>query len=135
MNYKDIFLNNNYEIEDNFTFTLIAYSQVKNKKIFKKNFAIITAFNPCTKKLTTKENQKRNQLLEAEIKTFGYDYLSARGFLDDHSEEGFLIFDISFEDSIMLALKHEQYAIFYNSDEKIAYYEAKSKKIIIEEVK
>lgn len=132
MNYKEIFFKNNYEIANSFIFTLKEFKDVKNHKLFKKNFAIITAFNPLTKKLTFEQNKQRNKKLEEEIQSLGYDYLDARGFLEEHSEDGFLIFHISFDDAIELARKHHQYAIFYNGKAQIGYYECKNKQIIIE---
>ena len=73
-------------------------------------------------------------LLRKDIEKLELQYLYARGFLDEHSEDGYLIYDINFQEAINLALKYEQFAIFYNNckDRKIGYYKCNSKLPIIE---
>ena len=131
MSFKDIYLNNNYEVNDEFTFTLKEITKYKQNKIFKRNFSIITAFNPNNELLRCIQNQDRNLDLKNDIKEF--EFMFCRGYLDDHSEDGFLIFDITFEEAIKLALKYEQYAIFYNDCKKdiCGYFEVKTKNLIV----
>ena len=134
MDYKETYLYNNYEIDDDFIFNLKDFDKYKNNSLFTKNFAIITAFNPQNELLSCIENQDRHILLRKDIEKLKFKYLYARGFLDDHSEDGYLIYDISFNEAINLASKYEQYAIFYNNykDKKLGYYECESKLTLIE---
>ncbi|MGA1932472.1 DUF3293 domain-containing protein [Arcobacter sp. YIC-464] len=133
-NYEKIYFENYYEIDDNFTFSLKDFNKVKNNSLFKKDFAVITAFNPQNELLSCIKNQDRHILFRKDIESKKLEFLDARGYLDDHSEDGYLIFNISFENSIKLALKYEQYAIFYNhcQTKKIGYYMCSSKLPIIE---
>lgn len=133
MNYKEIYLNNNYEIDKSFTFTLKEFDSYKNSSIFQKDFAIITAYNPNNVLLSDKENSKRDMALKKEIESFGFLYFRARGYLDSHSEDGFLIFSISFKEAIKLALKYEQYAIFYNNslEKRVGYYDSFGDEIVV----
>ena len=134
MDYKDIYYKNYYEIDDDFIFNLKDFDKYKSNFLFTRNFAIITAFNPQNELLSCIENQDRHILLRKDIEKLELQYLYARGFLDEHSEDGYLIYDINFQEAINLALKYEQFAIFYNNnnDKKIGYYECNSKLPIVE---
>ncbi|UTJ05896.1 DUF3293 domain-containing protein [Arcobacter roscoffensis] len=134
MDYKDIYYKNYYEIDDDFIFNLKDFDKYKSNFLFTRNFAIITAFNPQNELLSCIENQDRHMLLRKDIEKLELQYLYARGFLDEHSEDGYLIYDINFQEAINLALKYEQYAIFYNNykDRKIGYYTCNSKLPIVE---
>lgn len=134
MNYKEIYLNNNYEIEDSLTFTLKEIQKYKNHNIFRNSFAIITAFNPNNELLRCIQNQDRNLNLKRDITSLNYRYSYTKGYLDDHSEDSFIIFNISFLEAIKLATKYEQYAIFYYNlqTKNIGYYKCKDSSIIIE---
>lgn len=46
----------------------------------------------------------------------------ALGYLDDHSEESYCIYEITFEEAIELAKAEEQYAIFFSSATHVGYY-------------
>lgn len=134
MDYKDIYFQNYYEIDDSFIFNLKDFDKYKRNSLFKRDFTIITAFNPQNEILSCIENQDRHILLRKDIEKLEVQYLYARGYLDDHSEDGYLIYDLKFQEAINIALRYEQYAIFYNNckDRKIGYYRCNSKLPIIE---
>lgn len=85
-------------------------------------FAILTAWNPNNQPLSLEENTVRNTALFAELMESAYLFDDALGYLDEHSEESYCIYEIGFEEAIALAKKYDQYAIFYRSDKHVGYY-------------
>ena len=89
-------------------------------------WAFITAWNPGSKKLDAIENQRRQAVLEAEVKQGGYAFYRGSGIPDDSTsafllppsslvswdpEESILIAGIDSEDAVKLGKKYEQAAI------------------------
>ncbi len=97
-----------------------------------KPFAILTAWNPNNVALNIDENTLRNEQLFETLLERGYLFDEALGYLEDHSEESYCIYGITFEEAIGLGTMFDQYAIFYRSDENVGYYECATKAAITE---
>ena len=95
-------------------------------------FAILTAWNPNNQPLSLKENNQRNTKLFVLLLDNNYRFDEALGYLDEHSEESYCIYEISFEEAIELGKTFEQYAIFYRSPTHVGYYECGTKLAITE---
>ena len=80
----------------------------------KKQFAIITAWNPNNRELTLEENRLRNNKLEEMIHVRAYIYYPSIGATADHSEESFTVENISEADAVFLGSSFEQSAILFN---------------------
>lgn len=93
---------------------------------FNQNFAILTAWNPNNQPLSLEENTVRNEQLFETLLESGYLFDEALGYLEEHSEESYCIYGISFEEAIELAKQYDQYAIFYRSSNSVGYYECAS---------
>lgn len=100
-------------------------------RFLKREFAIITAFNPKDLILNDFLNFIRNTELERVIKSLNYDYMTSIGELFDHSEESFIIFDIKKEEAIDLAKEFDQDTIFYNSGNDISITKCESSEDIL----
>lgn len=87
-----------------------------------KAFAILTAWNPNNQPLSLEENTVRNTQLFALLLDRGYAFDEALGYLDEHSEESYCIYGITFDEAIDLGKMFDQYAIFYRSIESVGYY-------------
>lgn len=131
---KDIYDNTHFRISHNteeidFTIdTLPAYAP------FDVPFAILTAWNPNNQPLSLEKNTIRNKQLFEKLLEYGYPFDEALGYLDEHSEESYCIYDITFEKAIELAKDFEQYAIFYSSSNRVGYYECKTRFAITERI-
>lgn len=101
---------------------------------FDKPFAILTAWNPNNIPLSPEDNLKRNTLLFKLLMERDYLFDAALGYLDEHSEESYCIYEISFEEAITLGNHFEQYAIFYRSDTHVSYYECATMEAITQRV-
>ena len=132
--YKDLYFRNRYEVErPSFSFSFnFSLEYFTDSAFFDRPFSIITASNPQNKILSLEENQQRDRLLYSALYSKGYKLLRATGSLDDYSEEGYLIYDISLSDGLNIALEYDQYAIFYNDTKSLQYIECKTKKVIVE---
>ena len=133
--YAKIYLHNSYEIalSSNTTYTF-SLQHFKDNPLFDRPFAIITAFNPHNNTMSYQENLSRNQKLYNELNS-NYDLLEAKGCYSGHCEEGYLIFEISLSEVIVLGHKYEQFAVFYNTTDKLMYVECENKKVIVEKVR
>lgn len=129
---KDIYDNTHFRISHNgeeidFTIdTLLAYAP------FDVPFAILTAWNPNNQPLSLEENTARNEALFEKLLEYGYPFDEALGYLEEHSEESYCIYEITFEEAIGLAKAFEQYAIFYRSPTHVGYYECATSEAITE---
>ena len=131
--YKDLYFRNHYEVERPSSCSFHFYLEhFTDNAFFDRSFSIITASNPQNQILSLEENQQRDRLLYSTLYSKGYELLRATGSLDDHSEEGYLVYDISLSDAIKIALEYDQYAIFYNDTKSLQYRECKTKKVIVE---
>lgn len=130
--YPEIYRRNIYEVElpphNTFSFSLIDFSDTL---FFDRTFAIITAHNPQNQQLRPEENSLLNQKLYSDLYS-GYDLLHARGCLEGHCEDGYLVYDITLEDAIDIGRKYSQYAIFYNSGHTLSYISCEEKKVVVE---
>ncbi len=131
-NYKEIYLRNRYEIElsDDYTlsFSLIDFT---DNHFFDRPFGIVTASNPFNTTLDDDENRHRNEVLYNELNS-RYEILPVKGSLENHTEEGYLLFDISVSELLGIGQKYNQYAIFYNAVDRLMYLECKNGKVIVE---
>ena len=103
----------------------------KNYEYLKRPFAIITAYNPKDLILNDFLNFIRNTELESVLKSFGYEYMTSIGELFDHSEESFIIYDISKSEALSIAEKFDQNSIFYNSGKEITITKCDTKEDIL----
>lgn len=87
-----------------------------------KPYSIITAHNPYSQKLSKEENEQRHKQLENILQGRGLEHLPSTGESPDGSwsEEGFIIFDISLDDSLELGKHFEQHAIIYGQGNRVA---------------
>lgn len=127
IDYKLIYKHNNFSV-GGYSFTI---DTLRHTPFYKKNFAILTAYNPNNNKLDIKENIQRNEQLLDHLKLNQYNFEEAIGFLHDHQEESYCIYNIPFEDTIELGKKYDQYSIFYHSKELSGYFEVNNKSLII----
>jgi hypothetical protein len=94
----------------------ISFQFIPNKKaIIQRPFAIITAHNPKDLILNDFLNFIRNTELEGVIKSLKYEYMTSIGELFEHSEESFIIYDISKQEALRIGNMFDQRSIFYNS--------------------
>ncbi len=130
--YSEIYLRNIYEIElSPYTTYSFSLTDFIDTLFFDRTFAIITAQNPHNQQLRPEENSMLNQKLYSELCS-GYVLLNARGCLEEHCEDGYLVYDITLEDAVDIGRKYRQYAIFYNSGDKLNYILCEDKKVIVE---
>jgi len=125
IDYKSIYKQNNFTVCD-FSFTI---DTLKDTPLYKKSFTIITAYNPQNRLLTNEENIKKDQQLHDELKHKKYNFEDALGFLGDHKEKSYCIYEIAFESAIRLAKKYDQYSIFYHSKEQSGYFKVSDNQI------
>ena len=79
--------------------------------------AYITAWNPRSVPVAFAVNRARNERLEAEIRSMGFDCLAGEGGLDGWFEESFLVPGIGLDDAHDLALRHGQYAFVFSGED------------------
>lgn len=87
-----------------------------------RKFAIITAHNPRSERLSSKENAQRHAELGRDLKTLGLEHTPSTGESPDGTwvEEGFAVFDVGLEQALELGRKYGQYAILWGEGEKVA---------------
>ena len=130
LDYREIYLHNNYEVERSPTSTLFfSLEHLSYHNLFSRPFAIITAYNPNNRQVPDAVNLERNRQLYKDLNS--YETLKAKGCYEDHCEKGYLVFNISLEIAIGLGKKYHQYAIFYNDTKTANYIECKSEKEIV----
>lgn len=85
-------------------------------------FAIITAHNPRSERLSDAENQERHEELEREIQKLSLEYTPSTGASPDGTwvEEGFAVFDIALDSALELGRKYGQHAILWGEGERVA---------------
>jgi len=102
---------------------VFAIEDMPDHELFGKPFAIITACNPNNKTMDAATNVARQQALEHELKRRGLRFESALGYLEQHYEESFCVYDISLQEALDLGRKFCQYSVFYHGDKCVGYYE------------
>lgn len=88
-----------------------------------KNWAFITAWNPCSQPLPEEENRRRQRMLEDALREGKWRYFPGAGVPEDNSwqaEESFLIAGISLEDALELGKRFEQHAILWGLPGQVA---------------
>jgi len=87
-----------------------------------RRFAIITAHNPRSERLSSEDNALRHEELGRDLKALGLEYTPSTGESPDRSwvEEGFAVFDMALEQALELGRKYEQHAIVYGEGERVA---------------
>jgi hypothetical protein len=85
-------------------------------------YAIVTAHNPYSQKLSKEENEQRHEGLKVILQERGLEHSPSTGQSPDGSwcEEGFIIFDISLEDALAIGKQFEQHAIVYGRGNRVA---------------
>ncbi|MDQ7060912.1 MAG: DUF3293 domain-containing protein [Sulfurimonas sp.] len=100
-----------------------------DKVHYKNKFAILTAWNPNNKPTSDTENQEANEMLRIDLKE--YTILDSMGKYKEHQEVSYLVYDISFEDTLALGVKYKQYSVFYNDTNELSYIECSSQRILV----
>lgn len=100
------------------------YKAVPNEPPFLNPFLIITGWNPMNVRLPLEENNAKNGLLFKNLIQSEYLFDPAIGFLGEHTQESYCIYDITLEDAIAMGKQYEQYAIFYSDGKIVGYYDA-----------
>lgn len=83
-----------------------------------KNWAFITAENPCSQILSIEENILRNEKFEMELKKEGFAYVKGQGIpksMNWAPEKSFLVFDVAMEKLRKMARSWQQNAFVYGS--------------------
>lgn len=85
-------------------------------------FAIITAHNPRSERLSDVENQERHEELERDLQALGLEHIPGTGASPDGTwvEEGFAVFDVGLAQALELGRKYDQHAILWGKGEKVA---------------
>ena len=125
--YIEIYKKNHFKVND----IVFSFEDVPTDKLFSKRFAIITAWNPNNEPLTDAINNQNNEFLVKELQQMGLSFDDALGYLGDHIEESYCVYDISFAQAIELGKKFHQYSIFYNDTQSIGYYSVDTSKGIL----
>lgn len=103
------------------------YQSVPKTPPFNEPFMIITAWNPMNQPLTREENDARNAKLFRELIMSRYYFERAVGYLDEHFEESYCVFDISLDDAIAMGKRYEQDAILYSEASMCGYYDVQTR--------
>lgn len=87
-----------------------------------RKFAIITAHNPRSERLSSEENRQRHEELERDLNALRLEHTPSTGESPDGIwvEEGFAVFDVSPEQALELGRKYGQHAILWGEGEKVA---------------
>lgn len=123
---KDIYDNTHFIISHNTEEIDFTIDTLPSYAPFDAPFAILTAWNPNNQPLSLEENTARNEQLFEKLLEYGHPFDEALGYLDNHSEESYCIYEITFKEAIELAKAEEQYAIFYRSSTHVGYYECET---------
>ena len=117
----------NFHVKADPAFILnVSKSSEELKLLFKRNrvasAAIITAWNPYSKSLSSEENQLRNEQLKNELTLRSFKVID--GFGQDplgqwDGEDSFLVLGISLESSKKLGVQYEQNAIIWSDKDAI----------------
>lgn len=129
---KEIYDNTHFRISHNGEEIDFTIDTLPTYAPFNAPFAILTAWNPNNQPLSLEENTARNEQLFEKLLEYGYPFDEALGYLNDHSEESYCIYNITFEKAIELAKSFEQYAIFYRGNNAVGYYEVETSHIVTE---
>lgn len=80
--------------------------------------AVVTAWNPGFLRPSQAVNDRRNAQLHARLVLTGYEVWAAVGSSADEtfSEPGFLVWDISLDDAVLIARSFDQFAIYWYSE-------------------
>ena len=98
---EEIYFKNIYEVVlSSDQLLLFSLENLSNNDFFDRSFAIVTASNPLNVSLLPSENESRNALLYSELNSNSV--LHARGCHENHCEDGYLIFDITLSDALLL---------------------------------
>jgi hypothetical protein len=103
----------------------LAHSRyLQEHPIYEKRFAMLTAWNPNNKSANEVANYVTNKKLRQAIVMLGYEPIECVGSVGEHSEDGFVIQDILFDEALQLGRQFGQYSIFYNDCGRWGYYES-----------
>ncbi len=127
IDYMEIYKKNHFKIND----IVFTFEDVPEDKLFSKRFAIITAWNPNNEPPTDAINIHNNELLVKELEQMDLSFDDALGYLGEHQEESYCVYDISFTQAIELGKRFQQYSIFYNDTQSIGYYRVDTSKAIL----
>ena len=80
----------------------------------RKQFAVVTAWNPMNRRLSAHENEVRNEQLESELQKTPYVFYPTIGVLGEHFEKSFTVEKIPESEAVRMGSLFEQYAILIN---------------------
>jgi len=125
--YMELYKKNHFEVDD----VIFSFDDIPESKLFSKRFAILTAWNPKNNPTNEVINAQNNEQLVKELQHMDLTFDSAEGYLGDHIEESYCVYDISFIKAIELGKKFHQYSIFYNDIKSLGYYNVNTSKAIL----
>ena len=125
--YIEIYKKNNFKIND----MIFSFEDIPEDKLFLKEFAIITAWNPNNIETNRLINAQNNELLVKELQQMDLSFDDAIGYLGDYIEESYCVYDISFLQAIELGKRFHQYSIFYSDTQTMGYYNVSTSKAIL----
>ena len=85
-------------------------------------FAIVTAHNPRSEKLSDEENERRHEKLEKVLCERNAVFGLSVGESPDGAwrEEGVIVYDVALEEALELGRRFEQHAVLYGRGERVA---------------
>ena len=92
-----------------------------------KTFAILTAENPYSKKLSRKDNKLKMLDFKTKLKNMGLQYTPIQGHFDDNKENSIIVYNLSYQDAENYARYFGQKSFFYGTNSipsTITYYES-----------
>lgn len=92
-----------------------------------KTFAILTAENPNSMKLSRKDNKSKMMDFKTRLKNLGLQYTKIQGHFDGNKENSIIVYNLSYEDAENYAKYYGQKSFFFGTNSmpsEITYYEA-----------
>ena len=85
-------------------------------------FAIVTAHNPSSEKLSDEENERRHKELQEVLLKRSATFGPSVGESPDGAwrEEGVIVYDVALEEALELGKRFEQHAVLYGQGERVA---------------
>ena len=102
-----------------------------NNKFLLRPFAIITALNPNMQQYSDKGNSSAQKKLYELLVKEKYNVQSSMGELSGHSEDSYIIFDISQERALEIGKKFNQQSIVFNDGETVSIIDCESSEKIV----
>lgn len=132
MNYVEIYSKTRFTISTDDGEKDFNYLTIPIGAPFDDSFVIITAYNPMNIKHSHGQNEEFNKVLYDVLYERKHQFYSAIGYLDEHEEESYCVFDIGFDEAIELGKYFRQYSIFYKGTKMAGYYDVDTGEAILD---